>query len=654
MKTSCRRLLITAFIVTALLMAAFSGGSAEETRPVFEGVWSEYGIHMVIDREDDLYHVSIDWGDGEFAHVSELECRYDEKNNCLTGSGTSTDDETGETTEEKDVTLIINDDDMILISSPGWNVEPIEALYTGKFEGVWQGENQTIRIDTYGGEIYCTVEEQGPGSRNEWYYECEYDAETGNAVSVGGSKRLVTGWGYEEERTYTEDPVKAVFSITGNDCLIWNDLQENAGEGRSYERTALYESPFGFTIRYPEKLVEAMFEPAGNGNFYEADTFTPRNSDSSARVICRSFDDPQYPFWTENGYQEVKTDDSLLDQIALSMNMSLRLYRNPDESEVVEELRLEQATKNGSDLVFDLFVPAKDPENWQGIFESMLKTLYFPPLGETRFAFELHFCPDEDEDQEYTAIISEDKDYGPYTLLSLEKEENFVLEKVEWDMNTLIPRVTKTLYSEEELPQYACLKIYDWLYPDPLPTLRMRFTDSLEDNRCIYLTGSNVDYSLHLVDEEYVLQKYWFNYTADNGQKYESFEIVKMHYDSDHKVTAVTGEFVHLFDDGESCDAETAEDGKLFTYSLAKNFHADMKYSQYVSPISTVLVTDLHQWYVDTYMDEEKPERDELTFWIDMTEEGNEEADFGAITTWIVLNEDNEIYYMRQRPVPWE
>ena len=64
MKTSCRRLLITAFIVTALLIAALSGGSAENTRPVFEGVWSEYGIHMVIDREDDLYHVSIDWGDG--------------------------------------------------------------------------------------------------------------------------------------------------------------------------------------------------------------------------------------------------------------------------------------------------------------------------------------------------------------------------------------------------------------------------------------------------------------------------------------------------------------------------------------------------------------------------------------------------------------
>ena len=127
-----------------------------------------------------------------------------------------------------------------------------------------------------------------------------------------------------------------------------------------------------------------------------------------------------------------------------------------------------------------------------------------------------------------------------------------------------------------------------------------------------------------------------------------------MHYDPDHKVTAVTGEFVHLFDDGESCDAETAEDGKLFTYSLAKNFHADMKYSQYVSPISTVLVTDLHQWYVDTYMDEEKPVRDELTFWIDMTKDGDKEADFGAITTWIVLNEDNEIYYMRQRPVPWE
>ena len=659
MKTSRCKLLITAFIVSALLIAGLSIGLAENTRPEFEGVWSDAGIHMVIEREGDLYHVSIDWGDGEFAVESELECRYDEANKCLTGNGTRTDEETGEITEEKDVTLVIDvidDEGIITISSPEWTGGPVEALYNGKYEGVWQNGNQLIRIDVYGGYIYCTVEEQGSSPRNEWCYsEGLYDPETGNVVSENGSKFAVTGVGSDGERTCIEDTGEAVFSITEDDCLIWNDLKENAGEGRRYERMALYRSPLGFTIRYPEKRLEAVSEPTGEDDG-ETIRFAAKDPDSGAKMVCYALKGAAHPFWEGEGYRNLKADDSFTEEIGLSMDKSLYLWQKEDGTESVEALWLNWCQESADYVVFAMFLPAGDPDGWQETFESMLKTLDIPPVGEDRYGFRLDFLRDDEEGQQYVAeIILENDDLPPYVLLCRKEARDFVLEKVEWDTDTLTVRNAETLYSAEVLSPGEGVKIYSGLFPDPLPALRICYTDPMmDDNRCIYLTESGIDLCLHLIDEESVLREYWYHYTADNGRKYESFVVNKLHYDTDHQVTAVTGKFVHLYDDGESLEEERAENGKLFTYSLAKNFHADMNYSQYASPISTVQVTNLHQWYIDTYMDGEKPEGDELTFGIDLTEDGDRDADFWDITTWIALNENNEIYYMRQRPVPWE
>lgn len=251
----CRRLTVC-FAVIILFILTLCCGTAETVRLDFEGVWSDDGVHVVIRHQDDAgYHIRIDWGDGEFSRVSEYDCRYDKQNHCLRGDGTTFDEETGETSDDRDVTLTIREAGILDIDNPAWEagIGPIEVYYAGMYEGVWQDGNQTIRIDVFSGLVYCTVEEQGTGTRTEWNYCCEYDTETGNLVcaeGIGSTKAVIRGEGEEEYRTQVYDAGDAVFSIDDNGYLVWNDLTENAGEDRRYERQVTYESRFTYTLRY--------------------------------------------------------------------------------------------------------------------------------------------------------------------------------------------------------------------------------------------------------------------------------------------------------------------------------------------------------------------------------------------------------------------
>ena len=80
-----------------------------------------------------------------------------------------------------------------------------------------------------------------------------------------------------------------------------------------------------------------------------------------------------------------------------------------------------------------------------------------------------------------------------------------------------------------------------------------------------------------------------------------------------------------------------------------------MVYSMYYDEIRNVTVTDLHQWYIDAYLDGSDYDGRELVFYSDLTDEQKEtvNADFWFVTTQIELNEMNEIQYMKYVYVPW-
>ena len=88
---------------------------------------------------------------------------------------------------------------------------------------------------------------------------------------------------------------------------------------------------------------------------------------------------------------------------------------------------------------------------------------------------------------------------------------------------------------------------------------------------------------------------------------------------------------------------------------MADDFHADMVYSMYYDEIRNVTVTDLHQWYIDAYLDGSDDDGHELVFYSDLTKEEQEtvNADFWFVTTQIELNEMDEIKYMKYVYVPW-
>ncbi len=508
------RLLMICLAGIILFILSLSCGMAETVRPVFEGVWSDDGVHVAIRQQDDEgYHIRIDWGDGEYSRVSEYDCRYDEQNHCLRGGGTTFDEETGETSEDRDVTLTIREAGILDMDNPAWEegISPIEVYYAGTYEGVWKDGNQTIRINVFSGLVYCTVEEQGTGTRTEWNYCCEYDVETGNLVCaehIGGTKIVIRGRGEEEYRTHVYDSGDAVFSIDDNGYLVWNDLTENAGEGRRYERQALYESRFTYTLRYPEKTVDARFvEPYGDMDS-GFDQFSVKEAGDQVYMICTLYTDYAYPFWEEElNYSKLKTDDTWLDQIETSMEKSLGLYLSPDGSEMVEELRL-RYQKNLLDfvypeIVFDMHYPADGQEQWGKLFESMLKTLEFPPLGDDVSSLELDFFNGDQAGVEYTDIVV-DEDEGPFVLHFSGKTDGFVLEQVEWDRETLTVTKATPLYSADSMSAGNALKIYGYL-ADVLSEFRVRWTDPWSEN-CFYLTQSDKDGSLHFVNEADVFE----------------------------------------------------------------------------------------------------------------------------------------------------
>lgn len=144
-------------------------------------------------------------------------------------------------------------------------------------------------------------------------------------------------------------------------------------------------------------------------------------------------------------------------------------------------------------------------------------------------------------------------------------------------------------------------------------------------------------------------------FTDGAGQTYEWFEVQKLHYGADHKVTAVSGRFERYVPDDEDGHGEYPADGEVYTYPLAEDFRAEMTAGMTADTMDNVPVTDLYQWYLDAYLDGQAPESGELVFQCDLPPEADEftPVDFWFVTTRIRLNDRNEVEFMEYVYVPW-
>ena len=142
---------------------------------------------------------------------------------------------------------------------------------------------------------------------------------------------------------------------------------------------------------------------------------------------------------------------------------------------------------------------------------------------------------------------------------------------------------------------------------------------------------------------------------GQDGVMYDLFEIEKLHYDSNHHVYAVTGQFERIVSGDEVPEGEYADNGEVFTFTLAPDFHAEMIRSMTAGTMENIEVMDLYQWYIHAYMEDHAPANGELRFLADVPEADRDtaEVDFWFVTTRIELNDNNEIQYMEYEYVPW-
>lgn len=149
-------------------------------------------------------------------------------------------------------------------------------------------------------------------------------------------------------------------------------------------------------------------------------------------------------------------------------------------------------------------------------------------------------------------------------------------------------------------------------------------------------------------------QHQFTSFTTADGANYDLFEITKLNYDKDHKVTSVTGHFTRVVQGEEYEEPEEAPDSEK-TYPLAADFSAEMYEGGNDTELKNIPVTDLYEWYIDSYIGRENYDGNDLVFSCDLTPEERDttSADFWFVTTKIELNDQEEIRFMEWIYVPW-
>lgn len=111
------------------------------------------------------------------------------------------------------------------------------------YSGIWQCDRATAEI-IWEEEGYRVLIQWGSSAweLTEWEYSCYYQEADNTMVATDGSRAELTFNDAGEEtacRVVYEDG-KAVFSLDAEGCLIWQDQNENAGEGLRFVRTGDY------------------------------------------------------------------------------------------------------------------------------------------------------------------------------------------------------------------------------------------------------------------------------------------------------------------------------------------------------------------------------------------------------------------------------
>ena len=267
-------------IILTIMIAALCAGCmalAEEGTAVtahdFLGEWVDQdgttNINIEAREEGDGYIVNIQrdsiFEDEELDYdysVWAYDCVYDEETCTLksisrvTGTGMyDKDDEdiADSDIEYTDAELFFDDAGMLIWSDANESVDDgmefehtigwMDPDYIGPghhFVGEWNDERMSILVVEWmeGYEVIA----QGSSSAFDgaiWYYTCDYDAESDTLVSNGevGEKYIFTYSEDGEERTdeLVYEDGAAVFSLTEDGKLVWDDKKENAGEGRLFE-----------------------------------------------------------------------------------------------------------------------------------------------------------------------------------------------------------------------------------------------------------------------------------------------------------------------------------------------------------------------------------------------------------------------------------
>ncbi|MBR4360859.1 MAG: hypothetical protein IKP32_09610 [Clostridia bacterium] len=269
---------------------------------------------------------------------------------------------------------------------------------------------------------------------------------------------------------------------------------------------ALYESEMGYTMLYPDFLLEVRCVPSAETGL-DAELFVPLEEDGAASMRCRQADDPDDSDWEDRGYRPMEMDEPDF-EMYVPMEMRTALYLSPDGEEMVEEIRLEspvsmEAFPAGFEYVFDIRFPAEDQEDWRGIFECMLETLEFQPQPAEAGSFRLDFFSGGAAGMRFTPVVV-DEDAEPLVLTPRANVTGFVLEKLDWDDDTFSVAGAEPLYAANILTPADHLEIFCW-FSDVLPDLRVRCLNESGEAECWYLFQSGMDGSLLLLSEEEAL-----------------------------------------------------------------------------------------------------------------------------------------------------
>ena len=254
-------LMMTVLCTMALAEEETESAVSQEAIKLYSSEWADGYTSAKIYAEEDHWHVWITSADGTVKW--DYDCLYDEEQKTLVSIDGAENIKTEITIDEEgseiDWAEIYNDGKAVFsLNEDGkliWKDEikdegaGLAFEKIGWFQGIWvAGEDLESRYEL---NCYWDVEEPTEGEvysgykveiirhENEtitfWSYACAYNAETDTLESALGVKEFSGEEG--EPFTVVYEDGAAVFFFNDEGCIIWQDENENAGEGLQFNAT---------------------------------------------------------------------------------------------------------------------------------------------------------------------------------------------------------------------------------------------------------------------------------------------------------------------------------------------------------------------------------------------------------------------------------